>query len=227
MDINYPQTFNRYAYVGNNPLGYTDPSGLLTCGNCSPPGGGGGGILDGIITLGISALIGELEEIFSHPTFHGSTSPRPNAQPWDEYHIHYGPNIAGALGLPSSGCEFGMCGDITNGFQAGAATAPGSWCLQHPKMCTAGIELADVLEKVPPIAASVLLLNMKGDGTADPNRCIKVRQQATAECSALLNTSSYPPGVKRPRRIPTGTDNSGAFFACVRQKMVEAGCPNY
>ncbi len=73
-------------------------------------------------------------------------------------------SIGGIFGLPS-GCEFGVCGGITDSFQAGAATAPGSWCLQHPKVCTPGIEIADVLEKIPPIAASVLLLNMQGDNS--------------------------------------------------------------
>ncbi|HEY6408939.1 MAG TPA: RHS repeat-associated core domain-containing protein, partial [Ktedonobacteraceae bacterium] len=36
MDINYPQTFNRYAYVGNMPLGFTDPSGLVRTCNGTP-----------------------------------------------------------------------------------------------------------------------------------------------------------------------------------------------
>jgi len=46
-----PQTWNRYAYVGNGPLGSTDPLGLVTtiggpCGradDCGGDGGGGGG----------------------------------------------------------------------------------------------------------------------------------------------------------------------------------------
>jgi RHS repeat-associated protein len=31
IDFGNPQSLNRYAYVGNNPLGYTDPSGLSWC----------------------------------------------------------------------------------------------------------------------------------------------------------------------------------------------------
>lgn len=30
-----PQTFNRYIYTGNNPINYTDPSGLTWCRNSS------------------------------------------------------------------------------------------------------------------------------------------------------------------------------------------------
>jgi RHS repeat-associated protein len=31
-----PQSFNRYAYVGNRPLNYTDPSGHVSCGAACP-----------------------------------------------------------------------------------------------------------------------------------------------------------------------------------------------
>lgn len=37
-----PQSLNRYAYVGNNPLAFVDPSGLVTCNYCDDGGGGGG-----------------------------------------------------------------------------------------------------------------------------------------------------------------------------------------
>jgi len=48
----------------------------------------------------------------------GSTQ---NAQIWDEYHIHYGANIGGALGLPSTGgCEFGVCINNLTGGQDGS-----------------------------------------------------------------------------------------------------------
>ena len=83
------------------------------------PGGGAGGCIGAAISEGADVgddvvcgveLLRDILDLFHHPKFTGTTSPRPNAQPWDEYHIHYGPNIAGALGLPSGGCEFGACG---------------------------------------------------------------------------------------------------------------------
>ena len=48
MDVSNPQSFNRYAYVGNNPLNAIDPSGthVVDCvwdGCGGHPGGGGGG----------------------------------------------------------------------------------------------------------------------------------------------------------------------------------------
>jgi RHS repeat-associated protein len=40
-DMSNPQSFNRYAYVQNNPLSAIDPSGLMMCNGCGDGGGGG------------------------------------------------------------------------------------------------------------------------------------------------------------------------------------------
>ena len=133
MNLSDPQSLNRYSYVGNHPLSSIDPSGLD--GQSSIPGVGGlGGCLGAAASEGanIGADLGcaytiftDIASFFQRPHFAGTTKPRPNAQPWDEYHIHYGPNIAGALGLPSNGCEFGACGGGVGSFQQGVAGAIG------------------------------------------------------------------------------------------------------
>ena len=94
-DASNPQSLNRYAYVNNNPLALTDPSGNIPCvvtpspaatfticgailgtEACGPICGAvaGGAVLAGVIVADI--FTGGL---FAHPTFHGSLQPRPNA----------------------------------------------------------------------------------------------------------------------------------------------------
>jgi hypothetical protein len=100
--------------VLNNPLSFTDPSGqdggLVLC---------AGGPVACAAGVAVTAIFDWkfFESLFGGPSFHGSLKPRPNSQPWDEHNIMYGPNIAGALGLPDAGCDFGACGDISSGFQ--------------------------------------------------------------------------------------------------------------
>jgi hypothetical protein len=122
-------------------------------------------------------------------------------------------SVASGTRWVSLSCEFGACGgSIGDSFQQGAATAPISWCAEHPTICTVGADAAAFARAIPAVAASVLLLNMQGDNKADPNRCVAVRQRAIAACTDI--------------HIGTGgrRDNSGAFFACVRKKMEAEGC---
>src|SRR5439155_5591799 len=66
-----------------------------------------------------------------------------------------------------------------------------------------GAEALAIAREIPPVAASVLLLNMQGDNKADPNRCAAVRQRAIAACTDIhIGTGG-------------GRDNSGPFFACI------------
>lgn len=130
-DFTNPQSLNRYSYVLNNPLTLTDPTGQ------GPEGAAGciGGPVGCVVGIVGSALLDDwlFNSIFGGPSFHGSLKPRPNTQPWDENSgITYGPDIAGALGLPDEPCDFGACGgipgeDLTQSQQNAIAAAAKSW----------------------------------------------------------------------------------------------------
>jgi RHS repeat-associated protein len=127
-DFSNPQSFNRYAYVTNNPLSFIDPTGQNE----------GGGFCSNILYCVVAAagLIFELDSLFGGSSFHGTLTPRPNSDPWSERDAATGitslgvpPSALGspqgalgainqAIGLPSTdaGCDFGACGDGGAGF---------------------------------------------------------------------------------------------------------------
>jgi hypothetical protein len=121
-DTGNPQSYNRYSYALNNPVGMTDPSGLFTngayCGDSCSGGGGDGAFINLFVDFGeaIAGLFGR------GPSFHGTLSPRASTgnSGWDG---NFGESLGiptsiprgnlglgMALGLPSQGCDFGPCG---------------------------------------------------------------------------------------------------------------------
>jgi RHS repeat-associated protein len=221
MDLTNPQSLNRYAYVGNKPSTLFDPTGLneaAPCswycwifgygpygdggnpGYCSPqyaqcyePSSGGGGGSGGSSGDGGGGGGG--------------------GSPWnDTYGVPYpglGNAIGQAINVPplGGGCEFGTCGAGANSLMPGATTAPAPWCLQHPKICTAGIDIAEVLERIPPIAASLLLLNMKGDN--EPHHECEAQYQSDLNvCRKLADPAArsrcYESALNRKNRCEQG-----------------------
>jgi RHS repeat-associated protein len=116
-----PQSLNRYSYVSNMPLSFTDPTGQFGEGTVACAAGPiacvGGLILTAIFDYEI------FSNFFDGPSFHGTLKPRPSTgnPNWDGNFGESnglpvtgpslgGGGIAGALGLPTAGCEFGACG---------------------------------------------------------------------------------------------------------------------
>jgi hypothetical protein len=68
VDWNDPQTLNRYAYVGGEPVNYRDPSGTDGKAALANPWA--------LLTLPID-IIGILTDGVPKPVFHGTLTPRP------------------------------------------------------------------------------------------------------------------------------------------------------
>ena len=222
MDINYPQTLNRYAYVNNSPLTSIDPTGLDGEGTSPFPSP--------------FQLIYDIMSIFTGPSFHGSLQPRPSVQdPWNE-HIGLpagaplpGGGIWNALGLPSGGCEFGACGGGPTSFQSAAAAAPipaavcavaepcGVAAVAVTGVVAGGIiayENKDAIKGSWTALADSFLKNYNNLQNENNNRCAVVKQAAIASCSAQF--------------VGRGLSESPVLTrACVRIQMTAQGCFNY
>ena len=77
-DPGNPQTWNMYAYVGNNPLSYTDASGMSACASCAGASAGPVGIAVGAaVDVGV-ALWG----VLSHLGYSGPPVPNWSGPAW-------------------------------------------------------------------------------------------------------------------------------------------------
>jgi hypothetical protein len=151
-DITAPQTLNRYAYVGNNPLNATDPSGLdcqgLDGGDCGGISigigfgwdlgggdGGGGGRPVGHPGPLESGPMGSSPNppngtLTSDDPFSGETNGIPNGLQVPTL------GLPGILGFPT--CDFGGCGVISDYHNGGYAVGDYNdevLCTDSPSSC--------------------------------------------------------------------------------------------
>jgi RHS repeat-associated protein len=148
-DMSDPQSFNRYAYVQNNPMSATEPSGLMMCNGCGDDrvGGGGWGISWG-------GAGGSNCSFFLFFCWRSKGSGAPKQPPiigYKEFEDYNSGNMMNEhLGLPpgmqlptgglidlfgiNAGCEFGACGNIAGALMPGSNV--GMWaCGIAPSAC--------------------------------------------------------------------------------------------
>lgn len=154
MDINYPQTFNRYAYVNNRPLNMVDPLGLSGCDHgepCPISGAGNGGTW--LVDLG--QFLCDILCWGGHASFNGKVAPNDGRPP--------NKVVYSTTGIYQTNGIYTMTVNVTE-YQSLAQTVP--IALPQPiPWAQIGAEVLAIAREIPPVAASVLLLNMQGDNS--------------------------------------------------------------